>query len=83
MGIKGAMVDVKKQMVEKKYISEIVAKKKKKKLKVRPSATGAAPAEADPAPAVTSTGKIQVPIVVNLGVVGGAALKAYFPETDE
>ena len=44
MGIKGAMVDVKKQMVEKKYISEIVAKKKKKKLKVRPSATGAAPA---------------------------------------
>ena len=82
MGIKGAMVDVKKQMVEKKYISEIVAKKKKK-LKVRPSATGAAPAEADPAPAVTSTGKIQVPIVVNLGVVGGAALKAYFPETDE
>ena len=77
MGIRGAMADVKKQMVDKKYISAIAPKKKKGKSR---KSTAAAPAAAEPV--APTTGAIQVPVVINLGVIGGVALKSYFPQND-
>ena len=68
------MADVKKQMIDKKYISAIAPKKKKGKIS---KSTAAAPAAAEPV--APTSGPIQVPIVINLGVIGCNALKKHFP----